>query len=97
MAIKFDHIILAVKVLGRFFLKWTVFGELLGWKSSTQSGNSACFLETPPAVNRPVCVCLCVCVLVYMVYEDTNVFLKFKKCRQFPVMGRFRGRGSVGG
>jgi len=25
------------------------------------------------------------------------VFLKFKKCRQFPVMGRFRGSGSVGG
>ncbi len=33
MAIKFYHIILAVKILGWFLLKWAGFGELLGWKS----------------------------------------------------------------
>ncbi len=34
-------IILAVKILGWFLLKWAGFGELLGWKSSTRSGNTA--------------------------------------------------------
>ncbi len=28
------HIILAVKILGCFLLKWAGFGELLGWKSN---------------------------------------------------------------
>ncbi len=40
MAIQFYHIILAVKILGWFLLKWVGFGELLGWKSSTRSGNT---------------------------------------------------------
>ncbi len=35
MVIKSYHIILAVKILGWFLLKWAGFGELLGWKSST--------------------------------------------------------------
>ncbi len=42
MAIKLYHIILAVKILGWFLLKWAGFGELLGWKSSTRSGNTGC-------------------------------------------------------
>ncbi len=41
MVIKSYHIILAVKILGWFLLKWAGFGELLGWKSSTRSGNTA--------------------------------------------------------
>ncbi len=41
MVIKSYHIILAVKMLGCFLLKWVGFGELLGWKSSTRSGNTA--------------------------------------------------------
>ncbi len=32
MTIKFYHIILAVKILGWFLLKWAGFGELLGWE-----------------------------------------------------------------
>ncbi len=40
MVIKSYHIILAVKILGWFLLKWAGFGELLGWKSSTRSGNT---------------------------------------------------------
>ncbi len=48
MVIKSYHIILAVKILGWFLLKWAGFGEFLGWKSSTRSGNT-------------VCVCVCVC------------------------------------
>ncbi len=40
MVIKSYHIILAVKMLGWFLLKWAGFGELLGWKSSTRSGNT---------------------------------------------------------
>ncbi len=40
MVIQSYHIILAVKILGRFLLKWAGFGELLGWKSSTRSGNT---------------------------------------------------------
>ncbi len=40
MVIKSYHIILAVKILGCFLLKWAGFGELLGWKSSTRSGNT---------------------------------------------------------
>ncbi len=47
MVIKSYHIILAVKILGCFLLKWAGFGELLGWKSSTRSGNTVC----------GVCVC----------------------------------------
>ncbi len=53
MVIKSYHIILAVKILGCFLLKWAGFGELLGWKSSTRSGNTVC-----------VCVCVCVCASV---------------------------------
>ncbi len=41
MIIKSYHIILVVKILGWFLLKWAGFGELLGWKSSTRSGNTA--------------------------------------------------------
>ncbi len=41
MVIKSYHIILAVKILGWFLLKWAGFGELLGWKSSTRFGNTA--------------------------------------------------------
>ncbi len=41
MVIKSYHIILAVKILGWFLLKWAGFSELLGWKSSTRSGNTA--------------------------------------------------------
>ncbi len=33
MVIKSYHIILGVKILGWFLLKWAGFGELLGWKS----------------------------------------------------------------
>ncbi len=44
MVIKSYHIILAVKILGWFLLKWAGFGELLGWKSSTRSGNTDCIL-----------------------------------------------------
>ncbi len=40
MVIKSYHNILAVKILGWFLLKWAGFGELLGWKSSTRSGNT---------------------------------------------------------
>ncbi len=40
MIIKSYHIILVVKNLGWFLLKWAGFGELLGWKSSTRSGNT---------------------------------------------------------
>ncbi len=40
MVIKSYHIILAFKILGWFLLKWADFGELLGWKSSTRSGNT---------------------------------------------------------
>ncbi len=40
MVIKSYHIILAVNILGWFLLKWAGFGELLGWKSSTRSGNT---------------------------------------------------------
>ncbi len=40
MVIKLYHIIWAVKILGWFLLKWAGFGELLGWKSSTRSGNT---------------------------------------------------------
>ncbi len=40
MVIKSYHIILAVKILGWFLLKWAGFGELLGWKSSTRFGNT---------------------------------------------------------
>ncbi len=51
MVIKSYHIILAVKILGWFLLKWAGFGELLGWKSSTRSGNtgSSC---TPHELKR---------------------------------------------
>ncbi len=35
---------MAVKILGWFLLKWAGFGELLGWKSSTRSGNTGCTL-----------------------------------------------------
>ncbi len=35
-----NRIILAVHILGWFLLKWVSFGELLGWKSSTRSGNT---------------------------------------------------------
>ncbi len=37
------HIILTVKVLGGF---WAGFCELLGWKSSIQSGNTGSRAET---------------------------------------------------
>jgi len=40
MVIKSYHIILAVQILGWFLLKWAGFDELLGWKSSTRSGNT---------------------------------------------------------
>ncbi len=40
MVIKSYHIFLAVNILGWFLLKWAGFGELLGWKSSTRSGNT---------------------------------------------------------
>ncbi len=51
MVIKSYHIILAVKILGWFLLKWAGFGELLGWKSSTRSGNTDCTLAS--VVVRP--------------------------------------------
>ncbi len=46
MVIKSYHIILAVNILGWFLLKWAGFGELLGWKSSTRSGNTGFDLYT---------------------------------------------------
>ncbi len=71
MVIKSYHIILAVKILGCFLLKWAGFGELLGWKSSTRSGNTA----------------LTVCIytifyskiyLKYYIYNTQILFIKLK-------------------
>ncbi len=60
MVIKSYHIILAVKILGLFLLKWAGFGELLGWKSSTRSGNTDLALGFTVNVvgeeERPMCV-----------------------------------------
>ncbi len=49
---------MAVKILGWFLLKWAGFGELLGWKLSTRSGNTATEpsrVPIPP-VERSTCV-----------------------------------------
>ncbi len=52
MVIKSYHIILGVKILGWFLLKWAGFGELLGWKSSTRSGsNTDHVIGTGPGKN----------------------------------------------
>ncbi len=48
MVIKSYNIILAVKILGWFLLKWVGFGELLGWKSSTRSGNTDFHINSDP-------------------------------------------------
>ncbi len=52
MVIKSYHIILAVKILGWFLLKWAGFGELLGWKSSTRSGNTVVELDNNTNVEN---------------------------------------------
>ncbi len=57
MVIKSYHIILAVKILGWFLLKWAGFGELLGWKSSTRSGNTvpvSSFILSERCTEKPV-------------------------------------------
>ncbi len=67
MVIKSYHIILAVKILGWFLLKWAGFGEPLGWISSTRSGNTA--LETSSLrvswvrAHRRSAQCVSVCQL----------------------------------
>ncbi len=52
MVIKSYHIILAVQILGWFLLKWAGFGELLGWKSSTRSGNTVVELDNNTNVEN---------------------------------------------
>ncbi len=58
------HIILTVKVLGGF---WAGFCDLLGWKSSIQSGNTAHTRQdgTTTAL-RAACCCFVFCSCQYI-------------------------------
>ncbi len=52
MVIQSYQIILAVQILGWFLLKWAGFGELLGWKSSTRSGNTGLWCHLGQGLSR---------------------------------------------
>ncbi len=72
MVIKSYHIILAVKILGWFLLKWAGFGELLGWKSSIRSGNTESHYKFCDGFN-----CFCFSqqrCLVYLLVTLDKVF-----------------------